>query len=154
MRVEWGYESGLGPTAGFPPTAPSAFFVGYGKGGPNPGQSEFTRTLKLFQNQLSLLVDLGTVSVASGYAREVCGGSRASAAAPPQRDCSSRPRSGRGRPSSNCMMFAICGWSRQRFKGVDMRWSEDGFNHLFHLRLAWVNASFDNLFLSSRSLNP
>ena len=23
-----------------------------------------------------------------------------------------------------------------------MRWSEDGFNHLLHLRLAWVNGSF------------
>ncbi len=27
-----------------------------------------------------------------------------------------------------------------------MRWSEDGFNHLLHLRLAWVNLRFDVLF--------
>jgi hypothetical protein len=27
-----------------------------------------------------------------------------------------------------------------------MRWSEDGFNHLLHLRLAWVNGRFDDLF--------
>jgi hypothetical protein len=28
-----------------------------------------------------------------------------------------------------------------------MRWSEDGFNHLLHLRLAWVNSSFESMFL-------
>jgi hypothetical protein len=27
-----------------------------------------------------------------------------------------------------------------------MRWSEDGFNHLLHLRLDWVNGRFDDLF--------
>ena len=27
-----------------------------------------------------------------------------------------------------------------------MRWSEDGFNHLLHLRLAWVNGRFEALF--------
>src|SRR2546421_8951460 len=27
---------------------------------------------------------------------------------------------------------------QQRFKRVGMRWSEAGFNHLLHLRLAWV----------------
>ena len=31
-------------------------------------------------------------------------------------------------------------------KGVGMRWSEDGFNHLLHLRLAWVNGRFETLF--------
>jgi len=31
-------------------------------------------------------------------------------------------------------------------QGVGMRWSEDGFNHLLHLRLAWVNRRFDTLF--------
>jgi len=35
---------------------------------------------------------------------------------------------------------------QQRFKGVGMRWSEAGFDHLLHLRLAWVNGSFDALF--------
>jgi len=32
---------------------------------------------------------------------------------------------------------------QQPFKGVGMRWSEPGFNHLLHLRLAWVNGRFD-----------
>ena len=42
---------------------------------------------------------------------------------------------------------SACKWLiQQRFKGVGMRWSEDGFNHLLHLRLAWVNQRFDNLF--------
>lgn len=27
-----------------------------------------------------------------------------------------------------------------------MRWSEEGFNHLLHLRLTWVNGRFDGLF--------
>jgi hypothetical protein len=27
-----------------------------------------------------------------------------------------------------------------------MRWSEAGFNHLLHLRLAWVNRAFETLF--------
>jgi hypothetical protein len=27
-----------------------------------------------------------------------------------------------------------------------MRWSEDGFNHPLHLRMAWVNQRFDCLF--------
>jgi len=34
-----------------------------------------------------------------------------------------------------------------------MRWSEDGFNHLLHLRLAWVNGRFDALFASEPSPN-
>jgi hypothetical protein len=34
----------------------------------------------------------------------------------------------------------------QRFQGVGMRWSADGFHHLFPLRLAWVNGSFEALF--------
>ena len=35
---------------------------------------------------------------------------------------------------------------QQRFKGVGMRWSEDGCNHLLPLRLALVNGSFEALF--------
>jgi hypothetical protein len=36
------------------------------------------------------------------------------------------------------MVESACTWLiQQRFKGVGMRWSEDGFNHLLHLRLAW-----------------
>lgn len=27
-----------------------------------------------------------------------------------------------------------------------MRWSEEEFNHLLHLRLAWVNGTFEELF--------
>jgi hypothetical protein len=34
-----------------------------------------------------------------------------------------------------------------------MRWSEEGFNHLLHLRLAWVNGRFDALFLPEASPN-
>lgn len=38
---------------------------------------------------------------------------------------------------------------QQRFKGVGMRWSEEGFNHLLMLRLAWANDHFDALFTPS-----
>ncbi len=38
---------------------------------------------------------------------------------------------------------------QQRFKGVGMRWSEDGFNNLLMLRLAWANDRFDSLSLPS-----
>jgi len=59
-----------------------------------------------------------------------------------------------GLPIGSGMVESACKWLiQQRFKGVGMRWSEDGFNHLLHLRLAWVNSSFDNLFLSSCSPN-
>lgn len=34
-----------------------------------------------------------------------------------------------------------------------MRWSEDGFNHLLHLQLAWVNGRFDKLFPPNASPN-
>ena len=45
------------------------------------------------------------------------------------------------------MVESACKWLiQQRFKGVGMRWSEAGFNHLLHLRLAWVNGSFEALF--------
>ena len=45
------------------------------------------------------------------------------------------------------MVESACKWLiQQRFKGVGMRWSEDGFNHLLHLRLAWVNGRFETLF--------
>jgi hypothetical protein len=40
---------------------------------------------------------------------------------------------------------------QQRFKGVGMRWSEDGFNHLLMLRLAWANDRFDQLFEAGAS---
>lgn len=52
-----------------------------------------------------------------------------------------------GLPIGSGMVESACKWLiQQRFKGVGMRWSEDGFNHLLHLRLAWVNQRFDSLF--------
>lgn len=52
-----------------------------------------------------------------------------------------------GLPLGSGIVESACKWLiQQRFKGVGMRWSEDGFNHLLHLRLAWVNQRFDNLF--------
>lgn len=45
------------------------------------------------------------------------------------------------------MVESACKWLiEQRFKGTGIRWSEPGFNHLLHLRLAWVNCRFDPLF--------
>jgi hypothetical protein len=50
-------------------------------------------------------------------------------------------------PLGSGMVESACKWLiQQRFKGVGMRWSEDGFNHLLLLRLAWVNQRFDTLF--------
>ncbi len=52
-----------------------------------------------------------------------------------------------GLPIGSGMVESACKWLiGQRFKGTGMRWSEDGFNHLLHLRLAWVNHRFDALF--------
>jgi hypothetical protein len=52
-----------------------------------------------------------------------------------------------GLPLGSGMVERACTWLiPQRFKGVGMRWSEDGFNHLLHLRLAWVNGRFEALF--------
>ena len=52
-----------------------------------------------------------------------------------------------GLPIDSGIVENACKWLiQQRFKGVGMRWSEDGFNHLLHLRLAWVNGQFNNLF--------
>lgn len=54
-----------------------------------------------------------------------------------------------GLPIGSGMVESACKWLiQQRFKGVGMRWSEDGFNHLLYLRLAWVNQRFDALFSS------
>jgi hypothetical protein len=53
------------------------------------------------------------------------------------------------------MVESACKWLiQQRFQGVGMRWSEDGFNHLLHLRLAWVNGCFETLFALALSPNP
>ena len=52
-----------------------------------------------------------------------------------------------GFPIGSGMVESACKWLiTQRFKGTGMRWSEPGFNHLLHLRLAWVNERFDSLF--------
>jgi hypothetical protein len=51
-----------------------------------------------------------------------------------------------GWPMGSGMVERACTWLlQQRFKGVGMRWSEDGFNHLFHRRLAWVNGTFEGI---------
>jgi len=59
------------------------------------------------------------------------------------------------------MVESACKWLIiQRFKGVGMRWSETGLEHLRALRVAWVNQRFDELFadddlaLPSISPNP
>ena len=52
-----------------------------------------------------------------------------------------------GLPIGSGMVESACKWLiQQRFKGVGMRWSETGFDHLLHLRLAWVNGRFEALF--------
>jgi hypothetical protein len=52
-----------------------------------------------------------------------------------------------GLPIGSGMVESACKWLiEQRFKGTGMRWSKTGFNHLLHLRLAWVNGRFDPLF--------
>lgn len=59
-----------------------------------------------------------------------------------------------GLPVGSGMVESACKWLiQQRFKCVGMRWSEDGFNNLLHLRLAWVNGNFDILFEPPASPN-
>lgn len=59
-----------------------------------------------------------------------------------------------GLPIGSGMVESACKWLiQQRFKGVGMRWSETGFNHLLHLRLAWVNGRFQELFALDDSPN-
>ena len=59
-----------------------------------------------------------------------------------------------GLPIGSGLVESACKWLiQQRFKGVGMRWSEDGFNHLLHLRLDWVNGRFDDLFALAASPN-
>jgi hypothetical protein len=60
-----------------------------------------------------------------------------------------------GLPIGSGMVESACKWLiQQRFKGVGMRWSEEGFNHLLHLRLAWVNGSFEALFQVEVQASP
>jgi hypothetical protein len=57
-----------------------------------------------------------------------------------------------GLPIGSGMVESTCKWLiQQRFKCVGMRWSEDGFNNLLYLRLAWVNESFSQLFHTPNS---
>jgi len=52
-----------------------------------------------------------------------------------------------GLPIGSGMVESACKWLiQQRFKGVGMRWSIDGFNNLLYLRLAWVNNNFEDVF--------
>jgi hypothetical protein len=60
-----------------------------------------------------------------------------------------------GLPIGSGMVESACKWLiQQRFKGVGMGWSEDGFNHLLHLRLTWVNGTFERLFQVQLSPSP
>jgi hypothetical protein len=60
-----------------------------------------------------------------------------------------------GLPIGSGMVESACTWLiQQRFKGVGMRWSEEGFNHVLHLRLAWVNGSFEALFQVEVQTSP
>lgn len=50
-------------------------------------------------------------------------------------------------PLGSGMVESACKWLiQQRFKGVGMRWSDDGLDHLLALRVAWVNQRFNDLF--------
>ena len=52
-----------------------------------------------------------------------------------------------GLPIGSGIVESTCKWLiQQRFKGVGMRWSENGFVLLCSLRVAWVNESFHELF--------
>ena len=59
-----------------------------------------------------------------------------------------------GLPIVSGMVENACKWLiQQRFKGVWLRWTETGFNPLLHLRLAWVNGTFEELFALDDSPN-
>ncbi|NES01222.1 MAG: ISKra4 family transposase, partial [Symploca sp. SIO1B1] len=52
-----------------------------------------------------------------------------------------------GYPLGSGMVESACKWLiQQRFKGVGMRWSDDGCKHLLQLRVLMVNQAFDDLF--------
>ena len=52
-----------------------------------------------------------------------------------------------GLPIGSGCLESACKWLiQQRFKGVGMRWSESGFNHLLNLRLAWANERLESVF--------
>jgi hypothetical protein len=52
-----------------------------------------------------------------------------------------------GIPIGSGFVESACKWLiQQRFKCVGMRWTEQGFDNLLYLRVAWVNGRFDPLF--------
>jgi hypothetical protein len=52
-----------------------------------------------------------------------------------------------GLPIGSGVVESACKWLiQQRFKGVGMRWSEDGFNRLLYVRVSWVNQRFNAAF--------
>jgi hypothetical protein len=52
-----------------------------------------------------------------------------------------------GFPMGSGLIESACKWLiQQRFKCVGMRWSEEGFENLLHLRMFWFNGEFDELF--------
>jgi hypothetical protein len=60
-----------------------------------------------------------------------------------------------GWPLGSGRVESACPWlMQQRFKGVGMRGSEDGFNHRLPLRLAWVNGAFETLFQGQLQPSP
>lgn len=60
-----------------------------------------------------------------------------------------------GIPIGSGFVESACKWLvQQRFKCVGMRWSEQGFDNLLCLRVAWVNGRFDQLFADSGEQLP
>ena len=50
-------------------------------------------------------------------------------------------------PIGSGLVESACKWLiQQRFKGVGMRWSEEGCTSLLYVRLAWVNDRYDDFF--------
>jgi len=55
-----------------------------------------------------------------------------------------------GLPIGSGIVESTCKWLiQQRFKGVGMRWSDNGFVLLCNLRVAWVNETFHELFFDN-----
>ncbi|MCP4139436.1 MAG: hypothetical protein GY755_03945 [Chloroflexi bacterium] len=55
-----------------------------------------------------------------------------------------------GLPIGSGIVESTCKWLiQQRFKGVGMRWSDNGFDLLCSLRVAWVNETFHELFFGN-----
>jgi hypothetical protein len=60
-----------------------------------------------------------------------------------------------GLPLGSGRVDSACKWLMQpRCKGVGMRWSEDGFHHLLHRRLAGVTGRLEALFGLALAPNP